>query len=138
MLLICATIRRYMNGSCFREPYAHQPDQTFQGCLPSDSRLRRAWALRRAGPSETDVSGHISLSPRETAAPRRWFVGATKRIRRAIWTGSTSAPPSLAPVLFRLAPHRRRRRILELEPVARAAGAVNRAEPTNTNHVNFL
>ena len=105
MLLICATIRRYMNGSCFREPYAHQPDQTFQGCLPSDSACVGAWALRRAGPSETDVSGHISLSPRETAAPRRWFVGAKKNTARdldrinvsATLPGPSPLPPRASP-----------------------------------------
>src|SRR6476469_8447235 len=33
------------------------------------------------------------------------------------------------PLLFRLAPNRRRRRVLDLEPVRRSAGAVRRAQP---------
>ena len=31
MLLICATIRRYMNGSCFREHMLTSQIETFQG-----------------------------------------------------------------------------------------------------------
>jgi hypothetical protein len=40
-----------------------------------------------------------------------------------------SSSPQFAPALFRLALHRRRVRVLELEPVAGAAGAVARAQP---------
>src|SRR5438045_1612889 len=35
----------------------------------------------------------------------------------------------MAPILFRLALHRRRCRVLELEPILRSAGTVARAEP---------
>ena len=42
---------------------------------------------------------------------------------------STLTPPPLPPILLGLALHRRRGRVLELEPIAAAAGSVARAEP---------
>src|SRR5262245_47360580 len=56
------------------------------------------------------------MSPGSSSAPRRVDRSPTRR-----GSGARASP---APVLFRFAFHRRRRRILELEPVAGAAGHV--------------
>jgi hypothetical protein len=40
-----------------------------------------------------------------------------------------ASTPTPAPIFLRFAPHRRRRRILDLEPLPGSAGAVERAEP---------
>src|SRR5262249_62198175 len=60
-------------------------------------------------------------------------VAGVRRTSGAEPTELQSAPPLLAPVLFRLALHRRRRRVLELEPVRRSSRTVVSAEPLRHN-----
>src|SRR5262249_47892254 len=49
--------------------------------------------------------------------------------RRLLLVNEWSSPPLLAPALLRLALHRRRGWVLELQPVLRPAAAIDRAEP---------
>ena len=72
------------------------------------------------------VDCEFGLAPYCVEPPKR----AVERGRIRKWSLPAHASPlSLPPILFALALHRRRLRVLHLEPVGRAAGAVGRILP---------
>ena len=82
------------------------------------------------GPALAGCGGFLGLNCRglKTYAPRQERIVRGGGCGYSSQCSSPSGSALAAPIFLRLAPHRRRRRILDLEPVIDAAGAVGRTE----------